>query len=719
LTGPTIGRAEIEVGADGSPFIRELRDSVHEGVDKNEPEFKKAGKEIGDTVSNSMEKEIEKNGPHFAKSIERGIKKTKVKVKPDLDFAEETIAAGSRKLGHRVAEEIAEAVGRESRPGGIFNRVGLGIADAIGAGFNVSGRSPLIVLLIPLLGVIVALVIGAVQAAGSLVAILTTIPGLILNIVLYAGVLVLAFQGMGDAIKNAFKAKNAKELKEALKGLTPSAREFVKSLLPLEKVFGNLKKTAQEGFFKGFGKSLQPLINLLSSPVISNAIGSIATALGQFAGHIAKAFGSAAFVNFINTTVPSIMEFLKRFGPAFQGFLEGLLDLAVAVTPFLDSLGVLFSGKFRDWGDALSDLANDPKFTEWLKQMFNTFLELGDVLNSVIDFVGSFADTLNQAGGDKILKALSDAFYLLAAFFQTDVGRKAMEGLIRFSVGAIQAFTGLLLLLLLIIAGIEYFGEWIVHTLIPNLQRFWNWIKEGWARFTADLAAAWNDFTSDLAGAWKWLKDGWNRFTADLAYAWNGFVSFIKRVWGSVPTAIAFALSWLLTKWEEFKNGVALKLAFVKGKLLGIRDSIFEFFANAKTWLIQKGKDLIQGLIDGIIAKLHPLREAASVVAAVLAGAIPGSPAEYGPFAGKGAPELRGQRIAEDIAMGMRAGIPGLRASSLEAVSNINFGPGSVVANFNGTLPTKSQALSLGSSLGSGISGHLAARDTRLAVRML
>ena len=107
----------------------------------------------------------------------------------------------------RSSNEIEDAFTKASGPGGPFSKIGQGVADAIGAGFNVSGRSSLILFLIPLVGAIVGLVLAAVQAANALVAVLATVPALIAGIGIQVAVLALAFHGLGTAIRGRVRSQ--------------------------------------------------------------------------------------------------------------------------------------------------------------------------------------------------------------------------------------------------------------------------------------------------------------------------------------------------------------------------------------------------------------------------------------------------------------------------------------------------------------------------------
>jgi hypothetical protein len=76
--------------------------------------------------------------------------------------------------------------------------------------------------------------------------------------------------------------------------------------------------------------------------------------------------------------------------------------------------------------------------------------------------------------------------------------------------------------------------------------------------------------------------------------------------------------------------------AAVLGTIHDVSTSLNSFFDDAGTWLVDSGRALIQGFINGITQMTKPLGDAVSGVLEWAAGFFPHSPAERGPFAGKG-----------------------------------------------------------------------------------
>lgn len=674
------GAAYIEVHADTDPFEREAEAGVRRGAERAEDDLKDVGDEWGETLSDAMGDRLTKEGPNLAKSVEKGLNRQKVKVPVDVD----TDRAGVRRGVNKVFAEIEDAVLEASSGGGSgggFGKIGQAFADAIGAGFNVSGRSPLIGFLIPIIGAIVGLVIAAIQAVNALIAVLVTVPGILASIGLQVGVLMVAFNGVGTAIQGAFAAKNAQELKLALKDLAPAAQDFVKSLLPLKDFFKSLQFYTQQNFFKAFGDDLIPQLLKFQGGRIFAGFQSVATALGTMFHDIGFFFNSNAFAKFLDEVFPRTVTFLEHFGPSFITFLEGLINLANAAMPFMTEVGGIISMVFKQLGDFFTETANDPEFQQWLSEMRDTLDEVVTLIKVAFVFIGQLMDSINQAGGEDVLTQLSMSLALIGDFLASPVGIKAMEAFINGAIVSIQIITGLIIAILATMGAAQKVGEYITTNLFPDIGKFFQFLLDKVVSLWNSIAAIINDFVE------KWKGAG-----SAAGEAISNFASSVKeRVSAAIDNVVAAVKS--------------------------VPDKVKQFFSDAGNWLLQAGRNILNGLISGIKSKFGELWATMKEGANIILGFWPFSPAKHGPLSGKGDPMLAGQRIITRLATGIEMETPALRDASTTATSNITFGPNSIQMRFTG-VPTPEQAAAAGTAVGEGIYTNLA-RDTRLAVRTL
>lgn len=687
-----IGEVRVEVRGDTSKVDPDIERGLHKAAADADDDLNKIGQDFGKAIGVSMEKELGRHGPDIADAIGKATFKNPPKINWDLDTDRNVIQREMTKLGREIEREVRSLSGGSG--GGPFGKVGAAIADAIGAGFNISGKSPLIYALIPLFGFIAELVIGLVQAVNALSAALFVVPSLIGAIILQVGVLYVAFQGLGTAIQGAFAAKNADELKKAIEGLTPATQEFVKTLLPLRDWFKAIRDVVQEQFFQNFGNSITVLTKTLL-PLLYSNLGTVSAALGSLARTVVTFFGDPAFLQFLGTLIPATINWIRELEPALSKFLFGLASIGTTVNPFLEWVGSSLTNSLATLGDWLTRLSSDPEFLAWLEDMKETFGALGKVVDSVAFFLFALVRAVDKAGGNKVLEDIANQLNAVAAFLSTDIGTKAIEGLIHVVEVLAYGFTFLVLGILAVLAGFELVLEFIRHGL-------WPWITDF---FTNTIP----EFFESVGGAIMDFFSAVGRFIIDLVKSIGQFfadalAAIISGLFDAGAAVIFTIIDWGKSIWNFFKD--------LPGK-------IWDAIGDLGNLLYDSGRKLIDGLINGVKSMYSALGKAAHDAADVFLSFWPLSPAKEGPLSGKGDPMYAGQKLIDRLVTGMEMEQPALEAATSNMASTVVFGPNSVQATFNGQLPTNGQAMALGGALGNGIAGQLAARDTRLAVRAL
>jgi hypothetical protein len=687
----SIGDAFIDVHANTGPFNRELDDHLERAADDAEGELNRTGRGMGDKISDGIVDSLKRRGKMFAKAIGDGTRNTVVRVRSIFRFDQirDSIRRRFRRdVGDTITEEIRDSLDRSARSG-VFNKIGLGIADAIGAGFNVSGRSPLIAALLPALAALVGVILAAVQAANALVAVLFIIPGLLASIGLQVGVIAIAFNGMGKAIQGAFAAKNAKELRLALKGLSPSARDFVRELLPLRNLFREIGRVVQQNFFLKLTGVITAIRKSLG-PSLIKGFGQLASAMGQFFEDFGLLLASPGFKNFFNSIIPATARWLDKFGMSLfgrRGFVTALIAMATELMPFMEKFGDIVLRNLDRLSGLMFQLTTNPATNQWLDDMAATLQLVFDLLFKVGEFLFVFLDQLNRAGGATVIEILMEALSELMFVLSSPVGQKAMEGLVNLGIIGIRAFVGLVVAILGVLAALEAFGEWFRVTGGP---------------FVLDVLRAIGQAAVDMATfLGVWIERIIKAIGGFFVWLWN-IITTTKNNFSSLTSGAAAMASSLLAR-----------IKAIPGQVLGA-------LGNFASLLYNSGRALIQGLIDGIRSKIQPLLDVLGWIGGRIGGFFGNSPAIYGPLSKRGWTKFRGQNIMKGLISGIRMELPPLLRTVNTVASNINFLPRSVQVNFQGTaVPTEIQARTVGSAVGTGAANMIAARNTRLAVRTL
>lgn len=695
--GGSVGTAYISFHARTDRLQPELEAALRDAADDADDFLDRAGTQWGETLSDSASGEIRRHGRDFADSMEHALQGQVVSlggVRYRVDSRGFLHNLTNGEFGGKIVEEIRDALDGASRPGGPFSKVGEGIADAIGAGFNVSGKSPLIIALIPVVGAIIALVLGLVQALNAAAAVLAAMPALVTAIGLQVGVVMLAFEGVGKAITDAFAAKNATELNEAIKNLTPSAQAFVRSLLPLRDLFKQIQSIAQENFFAGMGNVLTRIADVLGPIFKGGSFAALARAMGGFFRDIGLFFASPAFAQFVSKVIPATTRWLQQFGPTFVDFLTAVTNMANTALPFLERLGKSISGAFFIFTDWINTQIKNGNMTDWLDDMSSTIDQLITLFFRAAEFVASFMSALDAAGGDRILTEISNFLHTFSVFLQTEAGQAAMMGFVHAVEMLSAAFGGMIFTLMGVLIAFEAvlrFFEFVG-------QQFMNLI--GWLTETAGPAIGTfftetiPGFFSDLLGA---FGEWWARVTFMFQVAWDDLIN------------------WFVQKWLNFTGWLDEKINAVAG-----------FFAGLPGRLRQIGQDIMQGLRDGLQWGWD------HTVGPILSWITNAIPDWKGPLdKDKKLLQPAGRQVMRGFGEGIQQGAEDLKnmfgtfTSGLSATGGgdgASLSPFVVNMNFHGQQPTPDQAYELGRAAGKGVSDEMAAqesqRSVRLAVRM-
>jgi phage-related protein len=686
-------------------------------------------RDIGERWSETLDRSLERGsrdvGQHAARSISEAIDHEGVHVS-NITFETDANGNITRTWVRTIARDMERAVRDEAGgggggggAGGVFRPVSTAIRDAIGSGFDVSGKSPLIALLIPVLGEIALLIGSAIQAAGALSALLFTIPNLIFAIGVEAGTLLLAFQGVGTAIQGAFAATNADELKKALEGLTPAAQNFVKQLLPMKDLFNQLRDIAQEGFFAQLDNVLTRVFNA-GSPffnALKNNIGPLAESLGGVAHNLIGFLNDPAFIRFINWIIPQVTTWLDKFGPSMLTFLNGLSNIGFAILPLFVWLGDVVNNTLSDFGEWLTRLSTDQGFLDWIEEVKGDLAGAWEVFKQLGILIFDFVDQLNTAGGDKLITDLVEQLKLLDEFLTSDAGQKAMEGLLHTIELLAIGFLGLAFALGFLFTAIEVSAEFIKNDIIPAVGVFFTWLGQGILDFVhAAGSAIANFFTVTIPNLLQGIRDWVNSWTG------NFFNELGAAFWGLVGN-VGGAFTWVVDHIREVADNVRQwfndRVQDAKDFIENIRRSLGDAALQFLNVLYQAGRNAISGLIEGIKSMFGSLGNVVGQAAGIVRGFWPFSPAKEGPLSGSGDPMIAGQKLIQRIATGIEMEAPALSNATSNAASNVLMGAGAVQMNFYGAPPSTAQAAAIGNAAGGSLADTLAQRNTRLAVRSI
>lgn len=138
-----------------------------------------------------------------------------------------------------------------------------------------------------------------------------------------------------------------------------------------------------------------------------------------------------------------------------------------------------------------------------------------------------------------------------------------------------------------------------------------------WNAIKAASVAVFNFLKGFIKGVWSVIKTVFttyfNIYKAIVTTVWkviksvvttsvNAVKSVITTVWNAIRTATDKV-------WSGIKTAVSTAIGFVVDKVRGIKDKVTGLFSGAGTWLLDAGKKIIQGLIDGVEALIGKFKD--------------------------------------------------------------------------------------------------------------
>jgi phage-related protein len=352
------------------------------------------------------------------------------------------------------------------------------------------------------------------------------------------------------------------------------------------------------GIFAVFGE-LIPQVNLLRDALLP-----VATTLGETLGTALT--GLAPVIGLVASLIVGLVQALAPLVETIVG----------ALGPALAELGALFTANLSP---AVTEL-----FT-LLQPLLGIFLEIFgaqvvNAINLVVDVLGGVFEIL---GG--LLTFLTGVF--------TGDWSKAWDGLVQVADGVVSILEGL----------VAYLWE--------AIQLYF---RNGGDQALAAVAAWWNGIVAAFVQAQAKVITGVTRWVASVVRGFTNLrsnvVNYVKALWTSAGNLFTSGANRLGT---IAGRGVTRVVSFFRELPGRIKNAV----GSLGSLLLQAGKNVVQGLIDGITSQISRLAGAASRLAGTIRSYLPFSPAKVGPLSGSGSPDISGATIAQMVADGIQTNV--------------------------------------------------------------
>jgi hypothetical protein len=335
------------------------------------------------------------------------------------------------KIGASVAASFADLIGAV----GLFAAeapIALATIAAMAAGF--------VVLSIAIYAVVAAIIVVA-SVFADLLGFLVLIPAALSAVLAIVLPLVIAMHDLGDALQLVLE-KDPDKLAKGLKKLSPTLRGLVGVLREFRKSFEGIRDAVQQAFFGPIIKQLGPTLKALL-PVIKFGFTQVAGTVGMFVADLLRLARSPEMINFFRTVLPGAAQTLQTLSGPILAVIGAFANAATTLMPSLNNLVASFGTFIEDFANWVNQAVADGRFQKFLT---NAVLSLESIWNLVKELIGLFGDMFSQtnAGGREFLKTVTAAIKQFRDWVNSPEGKRAMQDMVFLAQLVAVAFRGAL-----------------------------------------------------------------------------------------------------------------------------------------------------------------------------------------------------------------------------------------------------------------------------------
>lgn len=247
-----------------------------------------------------------------------------------------------------------------------------------------------------------------------------------------AGVALIAFNGVGDALKaiDAYQIEpttaNLEKMRAELDKLGPAGADFANYLDSLDPTLRDLQNLARAGFLPGVEEGIDGLLQRL--PELRRFLFDVSTELGDLTAGAGEALGGDRFDRFFTFLESDGVRTLHEFARATGFVVEGLANMIAAFAPLSrDFTGGLVSmtQAFAEWSAGLSESDGFREFIDYLQQ---TGPQVADLIGQLVMSLAAIAEAGAPIGA-VLVPALTAVAKVVETIADSDMGTPILAGL--------------------------------------------------------------------------------------------------------------------------------------------------------------------------------------------------------------------------------------------------------------------------------------------------
>lgn len=478
-----------------------------------------------------------------------------------------------------------------------------------------------------------------------------------------------------------------------------------------EKVGGFLSKLSETNptllkvgvIIAGVVAAAGPLLVMIG--MMTTGFGAVAGAIGAVSLPIVAVIAAigalvAAFVWLWNNN-EDFREGVKKVWAKVQQIVGAAIGwLRDLIRGFVDAV----TGWWDDWGGDIMETAR----ATW-DQIYSVIKSAIDAVVSVVRFVVATVEALWRTFGDVImgvaralwgsfarlvrgtwenikqvieaaLRVVRGIFEFFAGLFTGDWSRM-WGGIQQIVSGAWSLISGIFQQAVLVIQTILSTAWEFIRGIIQAGMRVWlSIVKKVWGFIRGQFVAAKDAIVGLVRGlvgtVIGWYTNLYNRGTGIVRDLIDAVVGFFTRLWDRGVEIVRNLVTSVVGKVVELKDRFVSTVTGLRDRAVemftglkdrvvdtiedlfdtvrGIKDTVLGFFSGAKDWLLDAGRNIVTGLIDGVKDMIPDVGGAVSNVVSAVTDRLPWSPAKTGPLRQR-PPEEGGRNIVTLMASGIQS----------------------------------------------------------------
>lgn len=422
-------------------------------------------------------------------------------------------------------------------------------------------------------------------------------------------------------------------LEDAIDNALDALAQFGRSVGNIFEGLGNIFSTVSQqggGLFATLEKITQAFADVTATRGFQDAL----KALTETAG------------NLVSTVLPLISKALQTLGPVFQA-LGPPLDLLIkalgeALGPIIEALGpplvslALLFGRLVQIVNPFLKLISDIAVGV-MPGLTAQFDALGQIFNAIVPFAKALADTIGKAvlpiferwNTEVLPQILPKITELATKLFplMTETLIKLSPSLIRLGEAFAEMAVALAPLIIQLTELSIQFLEKLLPVIEPILAGIIKLIELGLDALTFSIGQV-------LIPAIGVLVD---LLQGDFRGAWEGIKDIVANVTQKIQDQIKAMKDFIVDQLRQLAERIGAKVLEIRDKLVqGFNDMVaktrevvamlpqvfIQGLAGAGQFLVQAGKDIVQGLINGLTSQLGRLREIARQIGDTVSSSV-------------------------------------------------------------------------------------------------